>query len=288
MKYFLVIIFCCFSIFSFIEAKTDLSISVSDITFSKSEPLEGDLVRVFARVFNLGESDVYGFVIFISNGKEITDPQPISVKANTYDDVFIDWIVDAGVHNIESQIINTNPPDDISENNTAKKEKYFVDLDTDKDKIGNKKDPDDDGDGISDKDELLLGTNSLKIDTDDDTIGDKYDTFPLDINESEDTDGDGIGNNADSDNDNDGLDNNKESILGTDPFDADSDNDNINDLDDFYPLDPKKFKKTPISFKKMQATIISVDDFSPRNLMILHVITFIIIIIFFLYRRRKL
>lgn len=272
----------------FAEAKTDLSISVSDITFSEKEPLEGDLVRVFARVFNLGDSDVYGFVVFTSNGEEIADPQPVSVKVNTYDDVFIDWMVVAGTYDIQGKIISTNPPDNDSNNDVAKKEEYFVDLDTDNDGIGNKKDLDDDGDGISDKDELALGTDSLKIDTDGDSIGDKHDVFPLDDSESEDTDGDGIGNNADLDNDNDGLDNQEEISLGTDPYDSDSDNDKVDDLNDFYPLDSKRSERVPIPFKKMQATVFSFDEFNPTNLMILHGVIAFVIVVFFLYRRKKL
>ena len=70
-------------------AKVDLSLKVSDITFSKEDPLEGDKIRIFARIFNVGDVDVYGFVVFLINDEIITDPQPISIKASTYDDVFI-------------------------------------------------------------------------------------------------------------------------------------------------------------------------------------------------------
>ena len=56
-------------------AKTDLSIAENDITFSKLEPLDGDLVRIYARVFNAGDGEVSGFVVFLSNGKEIADRQ---------------------------------------------------------------------------------------------------------------------------------------------------------------------------------------------------------------------
>lgn len=158
-------------------AKTDLSITATDITFSEEEALEGEKVRVFARVFNLGETNVLGFVVFLNNGKEMADPQPISVKVNTYDDVFIDWQVEAGTYNIQAKIIGTNLTDDNPDNDIAIQEDYFVDLDTDGDGIGNTKDLDDDNDGLPDKEEIELGTNALKADTDGDGTIDSEDKF---------------------------------------------------------------------------------------------------------------
>ncbi len=294
MKNKFYILFILFLLFARnVYSATDLSISVSDITFSKQEPIEGDEVRVFARVFNLGNNDAYGFVIFTSDNKEIADPQPISVKFNTYDDVFVDWVVNSGAHDIKAEIVSTNPKDSDDGNNVAIKTNYYVDLDTDKDSIGNKKDFDDDGDGLSDKEEMVLGSNPLKKDTDEDGIGDKHDAFPLDFNESEDADKDGIGNNSDLDDDNDG----------------------INDLEDDFPFDPKKGErfpenldktevepkvKTPKSaksedsffssiLKKAQtSTIIDTYLFDPKTLVAIHILSAILIIIFFLYRRKRL
>lgn len=162
LSFFIIII----SIFLFwpqdSEALTDLSINVSDISFSKTEPLEGDRIRIFARIFNFGDKDVYGFVVFKNNKLEMVDPQPISVKINTYDDVFIDWIAQSGTYDIKAEIIGTNPKDENPDNNVAIQENYSVDLDTDGDKIGNTKDQDDDNDGFSDEEELFVyGTDPL-------------------------------------------------------------------------------------------------------------------------------
>jgi len=282
------IILLCFS-FLFggaVFAKTDLSISVTDITFSSEEPLEGDKVRVFARVFNLGDTDVLGFVVFLNNGKEMADPQPISLKVNTYDDVFIDWQVEAGTFDIEAKIVSTNLEDENLGNDKALKKDFFVDMDTDKDGIGNTKDSDDDNDGLPDKEELVLGTDSLKSDTDGDRVEDPEDPFPLDPEETKDSDEDGIGDNADEDDDNDGVldkedefpfnpnewqDTDKDGLgdnldldddddglldeeelftLGTDPLNQDTDSDGLSDKEEVElgtdPLDPKKSQASAI------------------------------------------
>ena len=244
-------------------AKTDLSIIGTDITFSKDEPVEGDSVRAFARVFNMGDTDVYGFVVFFDNGKEISDPQPISVKINTYDDVFIDWPVKPGVHTIQAKIVGTNLFDEDSGNNIAVKDDYFVDLDTDGDKVGNKKDNDDDNDGLVDEKEFAAGTDPLDPDSDGDRVRDNIDPFPMDSKEWRDSDADGLGDNADTDDDNDGLldddelfvwgsnptnpdsdgdsfSDKKEVDLGTNLLKKDSDEDGVIDSEDGFPLDPAR------------------------------------------------
>lgn len=232
-------------------AKTDLSITATDITFSKDSPLEGETVRVFARVFNLGETDVYGFVVFLNGGKEMTDPQPISVKVNTYDDVFIDWEVIAGTYNIQAKIVGTNLTDDNPDNDIALQEDYFVDLDTDGDRIGNTKDLDDDNDGLSDEEEAILGTNPLNPDTDGDKAQDNIDPFPLDPTEWQDSDKDGIGDNADTDDDNDGLSDEEELfIFGTNPLNPDSDNDGLSDKEEI------DLGTNPLEYTEHQATIV--------------------------------
>ena len=78
-------------------------------------------------------------------------------------------------------------------------------IDTDKDGIGNIKDTDDDGDGVSDADEEKTGTNPGNPDTDGDKVNDKNDGFPITPAEQYDTDKDSIGNNTDIDDDNDGI-----------------------------------------------------------------------------------
>lgn len=307
-RFFLVAAIIIFATFAFSEislAKTDLSITATDITFSKDEPLAGETIRIFGRVFNLGDTDIYGFVIFSDNGKEIADPQSISVKINTYDDVFIDWQTTAGNHDIKAKIINTNLRDDNVENNEAIYKDYSVDLDTDSDEIGNKKDLDDDNDGLSDEQEAILGTNPINPDTDGDKIRDSADAFPLNPKEWQDSDRDKIGDNEDTDDDNDGLTDEEEVyILGSNPLNADSDGDNLPDnkekelgtniliadtdkdgaIDskDAFPLDPTKYTASLLDVVK--------NLFGGKELPLIPIgigLGFVILIYFVIIRRKR-
>jgi gliding motility-associated-like protein len=129
-----------------------------------------------------------------------------------------------------------------------------------------------DRDGLSDAEEIILGTDSNNYDTDGDGVNDKIDAFPLDPEhnsdqdldgipdlldpdddndgvldlfdvfpfdplETADTDQDGIGNNADPDDDNDGFEDVIELAAGTDPLDEedfpqDSDGDGLSDVEE--------------------------------------------------------
>lgn len=95
-----------------------------------------------------------------------------------------------------------------------------------------------DNDSISNLDEFLLGTDPNNPDTDGDLFNDDVDDFPTDPTESVDTDGDGVGDNADLDDDNDLMPDIYEQANGLDPLDsadatADLDNDGISNFDEF-------------------------------------------------------
>ncbi len=171
------------SVAGFVFAKTDISLSQTDITFSQDNIIEGNSVKIYARVYNLGDTDVLGQVVFIDNGKELPSPQPVSLKPGTYDDVFINWKPFAGTYNIEAKITGISPADEELSNNSVKKQ-VFIDLDTDKDGIGDKKDPDIDGDELLNDKEIAIGTNPTKPDTDGDKVNDNKDAFPLDKTKS--------------------------------------------------------------------------------------------------------
>ena len=102
----------------------------------------------------------------------------------------------------------------------------------------NPNDADTDGDGLSDGLEVMqYGTDPNDADTDGDGTNDTFDTFPLDSSEWVDSDGDGIGNEADTDDDGDGLNDTEEISLGSDPLDPDTDDDGVGDNLDAFPLD---------------------------------------------------
>ena len=98
---------------------------------------------------------------------------------------------------------------------------------------------------------LIILNNGQLLDSDDDGVPDIDDAFPDNPNESEDTDGDGEGNNSDTDDDNDGtgdvddafpLDPNESLDTDEDGIgnnaDDDDDNDGVLDEEDPAPLDP--------------------------------------------------
>ncbi len=95
--------------------------------------------------------------------------------------------------------------------------------DKDKDHIGDNLDADDDGDGVADDNNKNGRPDCDELDFDGDGIDRAksvpWDAFPFDPKEWRDTDGDGIGDNADPDDDNDGWTDEQEENRRTDPLD---------------------------------------------------------------------
>jgi len=201
------------------------------------------------------------FVVFLDKGKEMAEPQPISVKVNTYDDVFIDWAAALGIHQIQAKIIGTNLSDENQNNDIAVRQDYFVDSDTDRDGTGNKYDLDDDNDGLSDETELTVGTDPLNPDTDNDKVKDSVDFFPLDPKEWQDSDKDGVGDNG----------KNNGNVAGT------------IDSQDVFPWDTQKFKASMI--EAVKGAIGEKLPFSPKTMELIALL--IIVFLWFLYRKRN-
>jgi hypothetical protein len=116
--------------------------------------------------------------------------------------------------------------------------------DYDLDGLCNSSDPDDDGDGLLDEDELLAGLDPLNSDSDYDSVNDSNDAFPLNPFENLDSDGDGVGDNADKfpNNSSEARDFDSDGI--GDNADSDDDNDGIPDLDDHFPLNSGEYIDT--------------------------------------------
>ena len=102
-----------------------------------------------------------------------------------------------------------------------------------------------------------FSVNICPNDQDCDGVPDDEDAFPLDASETTDTDGDGIGNNADTDDDNDGVEDSQDAFpldasettdtdgdgIGNNA-DTDDDNDGVEDSQDAFPLDASETTDT--------------------------------------------
>ena len=135
---------------------------------------------------------------------------------------------------------------------------------------------DSDGDGVpNDQDQCpdtpageavdAAGCSASQLDSDGDGVPDDQDAFPNDPNETVDTDGDGIGNNADTDDDNDGVDDANDAFpldptessdldgdgIG-DNSDPDRDGDGVANEDDYFPDDPTAFSVPTVTITAPQ------------------------------------
>jgi len=154
----------------------------------------------------------------------------------------------AAVNSAAEEVCNA-----IDDNCDGQVDEGFDTTDTDGDGEIDCIDDDDDGDGLSDFDEWLNGTDPLVWDSDGDSVSDGeevlvHGTDPL----LADSDGDGLNDGEeleagtdplDSDSDDDGLDDYLElALIGSDPLDHDTDDDGFNDAAEYYagtdPQDP--------------------------------------------------
>lgn len=200
----IIIVFAFFLLLPTPALAADLSLKKEDIIFSIPKPLAGDVIRIYATATNTSQQDARGKVRFFVDNSQIGD-QPVSALAYNDDAVFVDWAPNEGYYQIKVDIVDIEPSDANTDDNSIIISDFIVDLDTDKDGKYDSDDWDDDNDGVDDGVERINGTNPLIADTDGDVADDGVDKFPLDPKEKYDNDGDGIGNNADPDNDNDGV-----------------------------------------------------------------------------------
>tara|TARA_B100000965_G_scaffold112782_1_gene93073 strand:- start:18453 stop:20669 length:2217 start_codon:yes stop_codon:yes gene_type:complete len=119
------------------------------------------------------------------------------------------------------------------------------------------------GDAVIDACGVCGGDQSTcGIDSDEDGVNDDDDAFPSDPSEWADTDGDGVGDNADTDDDGDGWSDQVEDACGSqlldsssvpvdsdgdgdcDALDSDDDGDGVVDSDDAFPSDPSEWADT--------------------------------------------
>lgn len=110
--------------------------------------------------------------------------------------------------------------------------------------------------------------DSSQTDSDNDGIPDDQDAFPDDPNEWVDTDGDGVGNNADPDDDNDGMPDDWENTYGLNPLVDDScgdlDGDDVTNLEEYEAgSDPTDYYSVPADYPVVDwSVLIQTDNYS--------------------------
>lgn len=169
IKFF--IIFLLLAIANTVVAQTALNAGFVDgIWYSKTPFFDGDEVRIYAVIQNQSGFDISGEVEFFSDDKLLSKSDFSAVNGRLIEK-WADWKVIYGEHTISVKISNVEKSeigqDPVSVGlieNIFISEKHIIDIDTDKDGIGNKDDFDDDGDGISDMEEIKTGANPLVFD----------------------------------------------------------------------------------------------------------------------------
>jgi hypothetical protein len=165
-----------------VEGTVDLGMSPQDVSLSKESNnlIAGERIRVSTTVFNRGNTDATGTVLFLIGGRMVGQAGISLRPGGVYDKFFIDIVVPQNDFNIAIRVANVQPEDTNLANNEILSPMFHVQQDNDNDGIGDDIDTDDDNDGLPDDYEIQTGTDPKKWDTDGDGVNDKDDAFPLD------------------------------------------------------------------------------------------------------------
>lgn len=193
MKKYLVVL--VFLLPTLVFANTDFGFLKQNLWVSPDPFFSGEMVRIYTVIFNGGEQDISGKVGFFDNGQNAGEIEFSLAGGGRLRDVWSDWQASEGEHRLSAKIVEaivTNSDGSSSalvlDDQASGEIIWQVDVDTDGDRIGDILDEDDDNDGLTDEEELLLGTDQKKIDTDGDGLNDKEDSAPkiFNLNNSED------------------------------------------------------------------------------------------------------
>jgi len=152
---------------------------VQGIWYDRAEIFADETVRLYVAIRNNTGSDLTGRVEFRDNNKVIGS-ENASALNNRIIESWVDWTPSYGDHTITatlsrvelSSVGTTTRRVEVVE--SATEEKFFVDYDTDKDKLGNQADTDDDGDGLKDSDDPEPLVKQPKTNTEDDNEAEDF------------------------------------------------------------------------------------------------------------------
>lgn len=158
-KILLIISFLILPFFSF--AETENVGIIKGIWFSESQFFDGDDIRIYTAVQNNSGDDASGNIEFFDNGESL-GVKTFSALNNRVVESWIDTVAVSGEHQFSVRITQLKkgnivaiPQEIISERLT------IIKKDSDGDNIPDDIDTDDDGDGISDLDEIAAGSDPL-------------------------------------------------------------------------------------------------------------------------------
>jgi len=151
---------------------------VNGLWFSKTPFFDGDNVRIYTAVQNQSPYDIIGKINFFDSNN-IIGSVDFSATTGQLAQKWVDWRAVGGNHSLYATVSNVkktlpgSEPEDVEIGFfTLPAVSQFIDIDTDKDGLGNLVDPDDDNDGLSDEREKDLHTDPLLVDSDKDGIND--------------------------------------------------------------------------------------------------------------------
>ncbi len=140
---------------------------VEGLWYSGEPVIAGEPTRMYVALRNNTDHDLTGTVRFSDNGTRIGTSN-ISALPGRLVEAWIDWTPQYGEHKITATLSDVRvhilgeSPESGAIEDTIAEDVLFADYDTDKDDIPNKTDTNDDGDTVSDTDEIANGTDPLK------------------------------------------------------------------------------------------------------------------------------